>query len=145
MGLNPPDNSSSSLYGPEKASRGPSRKTLSYVDRACPAPGTAGFIMPAAHSARKLGGPQLEPMRYSPGDRLNILVYGSAEFSGDYAVNADGSIILPYAGQVPAVGLTNAELSAAIERQYLRAGIFTREGLRLAVRPVQFAPINVTV
>jgi protein involved in polysaccharide export with SLBB domain len=77
-------------------------------------------------------------MRYSPGDRINILVYGSAEFSGDYAINADGTIILPFAGQVPAVGLTNAELISAIERQYLRAGIFTREGLRLVNAGVIF-------
>lgn len=145
VALNPPDNASSKLYDPEKSARGPNRKTLSYVDRACPAPGTAGFMMPASGGPRKLGGPQLSPMRYSPGDRINILVYGSAEFSGDYAINADGTIILPYAGQVAAVGLTNAELIATIERQYLRAGIFTREGLRLAVRPVQYAPVNVTV
>ncbi len=145
VALNAPQNASSQLYGPEKAPRGPSRKTLSWADRACPAPGTASFMMPAAQGARKLGGPTLSPMRYSPGDRINILVYGSAEFSGDYAVNADGTIILPYAGQVPAVGLTNAELTSAIERQYLRAGIFTRAGLRLAVRPVQYAPVNITV
>ena len=98
-----------------------------------------------APEPRRQGSHPLPPMRYSPGDRINILVYGSNEFSGDYAVNADGTVILPYAGQVQAVGLSNAELTAAIEHQYLRAGIFTRQGLRLAVRPMQYAPVNITV
>jgi protein involved in polysaccharide export with SLBB domain len=145
VGLDPPDNASPKLYGPESSARAPQRSTLSWIDRACPAPGTAGFLMPAAHPPRKLGGPRLPPMRYSPGDRINILVYGAQEFSGDYAINADGTVILPYAGQVYAVGLSNAELTAAIEKQYLGAGIFTREGLRLTVRPVQYAPVNITV
>jgi len=99
----------------------------------------------APQQERRPSSCQLRQARESSVDRINILVYGSAEFSGDYAINADGTIILPFAGQVPAVGLTNAELISAIERQYLRAGIFTREGLRLAVRPVQYAPVNVTV
>ncbi|MEQ1716547.1 MAG: polysaccharide biosynthesis/export family protein [Hyphomicrobium sp.] len=146
VALAPPDNKDAKLYDPEKSAKSPQRGKLSYVEHACPAPGTANFIMPAARDVRKLGGhPRLPPMRYSPGDRVNILVYGSQEFSGDYAVNADGTIILPYAGQINAVGLTNAELTTQIERQYLRAGIFTREGLKLTIRPVQFAPVNVTV
>lgn len=145
-GLNPPDNLDAKLYGPEQSSRAPQRGTLSYVEKSCPPPGTPGFLMPASGSPRKLGGPtRLPPMRYSPGDRVNILVYGSQEFSGDYAINADGTVILPYAGEVAAVGLSNTELTAAIERKYLSSGIFTREGLRLAVRPVQYAPVNISV
>ena len=84
-------------------------------------------------------------MRYSPGDRFNIFVFGSPEFSGDYAVNADGTVVLPYAGQVEAVGLSNSELSLRIENALVRAGLFTREAIKLTVRPVQYAPINVTV
>lgn len=146
VSLNQPDNTSASLYDPEKSAREPKRGTLSFVNRSCPAPGTASFLLPSTSpEPRKLGGPALPPMRYSPGDRINILVYGSAEFSGDYAVNADGTVILPYAGQVQAVGLSNNELTTAIEQQYLRSGIFTRQGLRLALRPVQYAPVNITV
>ncbi len=103
------------------------------------------MLHPAHPKQRPRGGFQMPPMRYSPGDRLNILVFGQPEFSGDYVIGADGTLSLPYAGQLHAVGLTNRQLVTRIEAAYLRAGVFTRDGLRLAVRPVQYAPINITV
>ena len=111
--------------------------------RSCPAPGAPNFIMP--------GPPKKGPskrdmtMRYSPGDRFNITVPGMEEFTGDYVINADGRVILPFAGEIHAVATTNSELQKRIEGAYIKAGIFKREGLKLAVRPVQYAPINVYV
>lgn len=87
----------------------------------------------------------MPPMRYSPGDRFNIAVFGSPEFSGDYVINADGMVVLPFAGQFEAIGLTNAELARRVERAFVRAGVYSQEGIKLSVRPVQYAPINVTV
>ena len=55
-------------------------------------------------------------MRYSPGDRFNLLIPGSSEFSGDYVINADGRIILPFSKELEVVGATNAELSDKIEK-----------------------------
>ena len=49
------------------------------------------------------------------------------------------------AGEVPAIGTTNVELQKRIEAAYIKAGIFKKQGLKLAVRPVQYAPINVYV
>lgn len=84
-------------------------------------------------------------MRYSIGDRFNMLVLNSPEFSGDYAINADGNVILPFAGQIPANGLTNDELERHIRRALIRKGILSEQSSRVTVRPIQYAPVNVTV
>ncbi len=102
-------------------------------------------MMPSAHSRKRAGMMRKPAMRYSPGDRFNIAVFGSPEFSGDYVINADGMVVLPFAGQFEAVGLTNAELAKRIERAFIRAGIFSHEGVKLSVRPIQYSPINITV
>jgi polysaccharide biosynthesis/export protein len=111
--------------------------------RVCPAPGTPNFIMPAP--PRKGPSRRDVTMRYSPGDRFNITVPGMEDFTGDYMIGADGRVILPFAGEIPAVGMTNSELQQRVESAYIKAGIFKRDGLKLAVRPVQYAPVNVYV
>lgn len=141
--MEPPVNSSKELFGPEKSRLGRTR-TLSYTDKICPPAGTADFIMPHSGGKRRTDYKRLT-MRYSPGDRLNVFVYGAQDFSGDYVVNLDGTVVLPYAGPVSAVGLTNEELTRRIADAYVRSGIFVRSALKLTTRPVQYAPINVRV
>lgn len=141
----PPDNLKLALYDPEKTAVSHRHGVLSFASKTCPPPGTPDFLMPPSpHATRR---PDLRhlTMRYSPGDRFNMFIFGATEMSGDYAVNADGTVILPYSGAVDAVGLTNAELSSRIETAMVRAGIFTRDAVKIALRPVQYAPINVTV
>jgi polysaccharide biosynthesis/export protein len=111
----------------------------------CAPAGTAGFMLPPETGQRHVPNRRELTMRYSPGDRLNVFVPGSPEFTGDYAVNADGRIILPFAGDVDALGLTNAELSKRIETALIKAGVFKAEKFLISVRPVLYAPINVTV
>ena len=84
-------------------------------------------------------------MRFSPGDRFNLLVPGSPEFSGDYAINADGKVILPFSGSVPAIGSTPDELGNRIQIEYVKSGLFRDEFFRVSIRPVQYAPINVAI
>jgi len=152
--MNPPANLHSALYDPEKTVKSGRRGALTFASKACPPPGTADFIMPASKAARLAGkggapgarsAPNRLAMRYSPGDRLNVTVFGAPELSGDYVVNADGRIIFPYTGQIDAVGLTNDELSHRIERALIRGGLYVEGAVKLSVRPVQFAPINVSV
>jgi polysaccharide export outer membrane protein len=146
-----PDNFAETLYAPEQTAGQAEAKlqTLSYANEACPPPGTANFLMPFSRGKRsKVGawsGGNDRQMRYSPGDRFNVSVFGGNEFSGDYVVSADGQVTLAFAGQVQVAGLSNAELLKAVERAYVRAGIFTDQGAKISVRPVQYAPINVTV
>ena len=147
--MEPPDNERAMLYSPEKseatvvtASFG--EQELSYNRTACPPAGTTHFMM-SASKRRPANLQDRLTMRFSPGDRFNLLVPGSPEFSGDYAVNADGRIILPFSGMVAAVGLTNEELGKRIQAEFVRSGLFKDEFFRVSIRPVQYAPINVSV
>ena len=143
--LNPPANSNKTLYDPEKTAVRSRLGGLSYSAKTCAAPGNASFIMPPSGAKSSKAALQHLTMRFSPGDRFNVFVFGAPEFAGDYAVNADGTVVLPFTGPVEALGLTTSELSNRIETKLVQGGIFTREAIRLSIRPVQYAPINVTV
>lgn len=144
-----PENATQKLYGPEKSGvgadpfHGRGRKQRSIEENYCPPPGTSNFLEGKA-AARPSGVGNLT-MRYSPGDRFNIQLPGSPEFNGDYVVNADGRVILPFAGELPAVGLTNTELTVAVERALIKAQLFLPGQFRVSVRPVLYAPINVSI
>jgi len=99
--------------------------------------------MPDIH--KRMSRRRTPAMRYSPGDRFNLMIQHSDEFTGNYAINIDGTVILPYAGPIKAEGLTNRQLSSRIKRTLIRQGIFTKRGAQLSVHPVQYAPVNVTV
>lgn len=145
----PPMNLEANLYDREKSRLNSHIKphTKSHRLNQCPAAGTASFMMPSAlgRKHKRKRKVRIPPMQYSPGDRFNILILDSPEFSGDYAVNLDGRVILPFAGQIKAAGLTNAQLARRISRTLVRKGIFTKQGSRVSVRPIQYAPVNVTV
>ncbi|MGI9479386.1 MAG: polysaccharide biosynthesis/export family protein [Hyphomicrobiaceae bacterium] len=140
-----PVNDDVKLYDPEKtASTSHTRRgELTYTDTTCPPPGTPNFLEAANKRKRQIRA--MPPMRYSPGDRLNVLVYGSPEFSGDYAVNVDGNVNLPFAGPIKAVGLTNRQLSRHIKKHMARKGLFEESAGQISVQPVQYAPVNVTI
>ena len=76
-----PDNFSPALYDPEKsASTGRGRQELTFTNNACPPPGTAKFIEVGARNTALPGRSdtawrRLPPMRYSPGDRFNLLIH----------------------------------------------------------------------
>ncbi len=146
-----PQNRASPLFSPQQTA-----PALSYVPQkgglpglgadnpACPNSGEPDFIMPFPKERRKARVPD-NHMRYSMGDRFNITALGSEDFSGDYVINADGRVILPFAEEILAAGLTNQELAQRIEYAFIKAGIFSINGLRLTVRPVQYAPITISV
>ena len=99
--FDPPDNHDQLLYDREKSNLGLTNE-LSFPLNQCPPAGTANFIMPALRGSTEKGVQQARAlqerltMRFSPGDRFNLLVPGSQEFSGDYVINADGKVILPF-------------------------------------------------
>lgn len=140
-----PANDDVELYDPEKTSSTShsQRGELTYTDTSCPPAGTPNFLQSQRHGKRHIK--RMPAMRYSPGDTLNVLVFGSPEFSGDYAVNVDGAINLPFAGPMKAVGLTNGQLASRIKRRMARKGLFSEKAAQISVHPVQYAPVNVTV
>ncbi len=65
----------------------------------------------------------LEEYRLGSGDRLNIIVFGHPDVSGEFEVGGSGQVSLPLLGQVEAAGLTVTELTdriaEALDRDYL--------------------------
>ena len=117
----------------------------SFLANICPPAGTADYIEPGRSGPVGSVSHRDLTMRYSTGDRFNLQVPGAPEFSGDYVINADGRVILPFAGELPVHGVTNAELTKNIEQALIKAKLFEADGFRIAVRPVTYAPINITV
>jgi protein involved in polysaccharide export with SLBB domain len=120
------------------------RQHRSFDQTSCPPAGTQQYIQQAGLHRRTPGLSNLT-MRYSPGDRFNMQVPNAADFNADYVINADGRVILPYAGEIQAVGLTNKELTERIEKALIRARLFQPEQFKISVRPVMYAPVNITV
>lgn len=118
---------------------------LSFFKNICPPAGTPDYIDPGPRGRTNSLNHRELTMRYSTGDRFNVQVPGAPEFSGDFVVNADGRVILPFAGEIPVRGVTNDQLTKDIERALIKAKLFEPQGFKIAVRPVQYAPINVTV
>jgi len=48
------------------------------------------------------------------GDRMRIIVYGQPNLTGEYALDGGGILSFPLIGQVPAMGMTPAQLERAI-------------------------------
>ena len=65
----------------------------------------------------------LEEYRLGPGDRLNILVFGQQDLSGEFVIDGLGRISIPLVGQVDVKDKTVTELQQAVtellEQDYL--------------------------
>ena len=136
--LQPPANKDQNFYA-SNMSQAADRRTLA---RGCDVADAQLVLASASTGASPAPD---STMRYSKGDRLHVEIADGPEFSGDYMVNADGSIVLPMVSAVPAVGVTNAELTDRVRTALLSAGMFQPGLLRMSIRPVQYAPIEVYV
>ncbi len=115
------------------------------ISRICPDAGTPLYIAPPRSDIAFSKAKPARIMRYSSGDRINIKVIDGEDFSGDFVVNADGLLHLPFVKPLRVEGLSNDELQSRVKALLLKAGMFLPDTLRLSVRPVQYAPIQVTV
>jgi polysaccharide export outer membrane protein len=65
-----------------------------------------------------------EAYRLGPGDKIKVTVFGHEDLSGEFELDATGSVALPLIQAVPAGGLTPGELTKEIasrlEPEYLR-------------------------
>lgn len=83
----------------------------------------------------------------SPGDRLRVTVsgVGSEQFSGDYQVNMNSALEIPY---LPPLDVRDIEISALaqyVEQALIDARVFLRGNFNVSVQSLEYAPVNVTV
>lgn len=61
--------------------------------------------------------------RISPGDKLNIVVFGQEDVSGEFQVDGAGNITMPLLGQVVAAGRSvtqlQSEITLALDKDYI--------------------------
>jgi polysaccharide export outer membrane protein len=61
------------------------------------------------------------PYQLDSGDRVRVIVFGEADLSNTYIVDKAGFISMPLVGNIPARGLTTAEIEAGVAEK-LRHG-----------------------
>jgi protein involved in polysaccharide export with SLBB domain len=79
-------------------------------------------------------------LRYAPGDKIRVVVYGEESLTGEYEVDGNGLITLPLAGSVRAAGLTKAELERSIVAKLKRSDVLDP---RVTVQSTDFRPFYV--
>ena len=71
----------------------------------------------------KPGGATDAQYRLSVGDKINIVVFGQEDVSGEFQIDGAGNITMPLLGQVAAANRTvtqlQAEITAALDRDYI--------------------------
>jgi polysaccharide export outer membrane protein len=94
----------------------------------------------APASTRKPASGSNVQLRFAPGDKIKVIVFGEDRLSGDYQIDAAGTVSLPLAGTVEVAGLTKAELeqalTAKLKSEYLR-------NPRVTVDVISFRPFYV--
>lgn len=103
----------------------------------------SGFRNPGTPRSQYAASSRLLPL--SPGDKIDIRIHEGEEFSGEYLVNHDGNIELPYLSPLQVVGLDTEEVESRLSMMLITKQIFLAHTLRLSVRPLQWAPVMVSV
>lgn len=85
-----------------------------------------------------------EPL-FSSGDVVRIDITDGSEFAGTYAINLDGTLILPYAGKIRATGLTASQLSKSVELKLIAGGYFKASQFQVTVLPLRWAPAQINI
>jgi polysaccharide biosynthesis/export protein len=79
-------------------------------------------------------------IRYAPGDKIRVVVYGEDSLTGEYEVDSNGFITLPLAGSIKASGLTNVQLERSIRSKLKKADLLDP---RVTVESTDFRPFYV--
>ncbi|MBI1732462.1 MAG: polysaccharide biosynthesis/export family protein [Gammaproteobacteria bacterium] len=83
----------------------------------------------------------------SPGDKLRVTVsgLGREQFSGDYQVNMNSALEIPYLPPVYVHGVDTSGLEKRLEQALVEEKIFRPGNFRISVQSLEYAPVNVTV
>ncbi len=106
---------------------------------AVPSSGNAPSAPPSNFSLQRL------PL--SPGDRVKLQIpgLGGEEFSGEYEVNFNGDLEIPYIGAFPVLGLVTTEVETRLRDALLQQQFFLPGQLRVSVQVLKYSPIQVAV
>jgi polysaccharide export outer membrane protein len=67
-----------------------------------------------------------QPVLLSSGDKVKLTVYGEEDLSGEYMLDQRGVLTLPMIGEIPARGLTQAQLKGFIKDTFVQSGFLSR-------------------
>lgn len=81
---------------------------------------------------------QAEEYKLGAGDKVRVVVLADPEFSGEYEVDASGNISARMIGRVSVIGMTTAQLEAALTERY-KTGGYLRDP-RLSVELISARP-----
>lgn len=88
---------------------------------------------------------QKRTLPLSPGDLIEVLIFEGEEFSGNYVVNLDGNLNLPFTSAIPIQGLDTSEVENKIAMHLIKNDLFKPINLKVSVRTLQWAPIQVSI
>jgi protein involved in polysaccharide export with SLBB domain len=81
-----------------------------------------------------------DQLRFAPGDKVRVVVFGEDKISGEYQIDIAGSVSLPLVGNLQAAGLTKPELEEALTSK-LKSGYLRNP--RVSVEVVSFRPFYI--
>jgi polysaccharide biosynthesis/export protein len=105
------------------------------------------LALPQAVPAAPPSNFNLQRLPLSPGDRVRLKIpgLGGEEFSGEYEVNFNGDLEIPYIGAFPVVGLVTTEVETRLRDTLLQQQFFLPGQLRVSVQVLNYAPVQVAV
>jgi len=68
-----------------------------------------------------------------PGDRVRVVIQGEADCTTETVLTSDGTIGMPYSGDLRIVGKNKKEAESAIQREYIKKLIFARPKALLSI------------
>ncbi|WP_256359517.1 polysaccharide biosynthesis/export family protein [Synechococcus sp. N32] len=81
----------------------------------------------------------------SPGDEISLRIAEEDIFSGEYSLDEEGNLNLPFIDQINLLGLNLEEAKIQIRKSLIGQDIFKDEFLRLGLKRLRYAPIEVSV
>jgi polysaccharide export outer membrane protein len=101
----------------------------------------AGCVAPAANvSAPAATVDIVQTYKLGTGDRLRLIVFDEPTLSGEFAINAGGSLALPLIGSIAAAGHTTVELTESIRAKL--AGGYLRDP-RVSIDVLTYRPFYI--
>jgi protein involved in polysaccharide export with SLBB domain len=80
------------------------------------------------------------PYKLGAADKIRVTIFNEPSLSGEFLVNADGSLALPLIGNVQAAGLSAPEVQAALEARYAEGLLNTP---RVGVEVLTYRPFYI--